>query len=80
MKKNQETIQQIMEDFDEKLKKLFNLKIRTEMAIQEVSKMYMYCTLYIQYMYMCTYMYVYNLVSPSLLVIVGGAENCSSVC
>ena len=63
-----------MEDFDEKLKKLFNLKIRTEMAIQEVSKMCMYCTLYIYiyiqyiYMYMFTYIYVYNLISPSLLV------------
>ena len=36
MKKNQESIQQLLESFDEKLTKLFHLKIHTEMAIQEV--------------------------------------------
>ncbi len=54
MKKNQETIQQIMESFDEKMKKLFNVKIRTEMAIQEVIILN---DLLIDYCYYCCYCY-----------------------
>ena len=38
MKKLQETILQSMQTFDEKLAKLFQLKIHTEMTVLQVSK------------------------------------------
>lgn len=49
LRKLQSNISQAMENFNDRLRKLFDLKISTEMAIHQV---------YSVYMHVCTYMWI----------------------